>query len=446
MAIIWCTTLFVLLPSVSYAQNESKPVLVISKSQYVKQLHGFWLGQNIANWTGLITEMDKVGTKETMPFYTDKDWRTPDLKAIWGEYVPHSSVIDFYVEPIGGVWGADDDTDIEYIYLHLLSEQKTPVLSAKQIQQGWLTHIYPEDEAPLFRKFPDSEPQKENFLWESNQRAHELMLDGVLPPATSNPQNNTKSQMIDAQLTTEFFGLLAPANPSIALKLSELPIAVSASDEAAEIARFYVVMHSLAISVDKSLTRKEQTQQLALKARKYLSNDKYPAKMFDEIWRHYRNNADKNNWESTRDYIYHRYQLNSHDGYQYHDPFEAGINFAASLVSLFYGEGDIKRTIQIGTLAGWDSDNPTATWGGLLGFLYGYQDVVSTFELSSVSDKYWIHRTRRNFPDHTPNQEGEDTLLKMADRMTQITQRIMIAHKFGRVDSNSDLWFLFLQE
>ena len=29
---------------------------VISRSQYADQLHGFWLGQCIANWTGLITE------------------------------------------------------------------------------------------------------------------------------------------------------------------------------------------------------------------------------------------------------------------------------------------------------------------------------------------------------------------------------------------------------
>lgn len=31
------------------------------------------------------------------------------------------------------------------------------------------------------------------------------------------------------------------------------------------------------------------------------------------------------------------------------------------MISLFYGEGDIKETIKIGALAGWDSDNPTAT-------------------------------------------------------------------------------------
>ena len=41
---------------------------------------------------------------------------------------------------------------------------------------------------------------------------------GLTPPETSEPENNSDYNMIDAQLTTEIFGLLAPARPDIALK------------------------------------------------------------------------------------------------------------------------------------------------------------------------------------------------------------------------------------
>ena len=99
---------------------------------------------------------------------------------------------------------------------------------------------------------------------------------------------------------------------------------------------------------------------------------------------HYQNNPYKTDWESTRDAVYKRYQLNTNDGYQYNQPFDAVINFAASLVSLFYGEGDIVRTLKIGTLVGWDSDNPTATWGGLLGFMLGHQGVKNAFQIMFV--------------------------------------------------------------
>lgn len=33
----------------------------IDRQAYLTQMEGFWLGQCIANWTGLITEMDKIG-------------------------------------------------------------------------------------------------------------------------------------------------------------------------------------------------------------------------------------------------------------------------------------------------------------------------------------------------------------------------------------------------
>ena len=95
--------------------TEKLKYIFISRADYQAKLQGFWLGQSIANWTGLITEMDKVGTVETMPFYTAKDWGTKDLPAIWGEGVPHSDTIDFYFVKEGQPWGSDDDTDIEYV-------------------------------------------------------------------------------------------------------------------------------------------------------------------------------------------------------------------------------------------------------------------------------------------------------------------------------------------
>ncbi len=46
------------------------------------------------------------------------------------------------------------------------------------------------------------------------------MKEGLVPPATGDPANNPDYEMIDAQLTTEIFGLFAPARPDIALKMA----------------------------------------------------------------------------------------------------------------------------------------------------------------------------------------------------------------------------------
>lgn len=59
---------------------------VLSRRDYVNRLYGFWLGQCIANWTGLVTEMDKIGGEGPRGrFYTRNDWGKPDQPNIWSE-------------------------------------------------------------------------------------------------------------------------------------------------------------------------------------------------------------------------------------------------------------------------------------------------------------------------------------------------------------------------
>ncbi|MBC3765882.1 ADP-ribosylglycohydrolase family protein [Neptunicella marina] len=404
----------------------------INKAEYQKKLEGFWLGLNIANWTGLVTEMDKVEP----PFYTNKDWGTADQKNIWGNYVPHSRTIDFYLGKASEPWGADDDSDMEYLYLDLLSQSDNPMVSGQQIAQSWIKHIYTNEDAPV----SNDTGEKENFLWVSNERALELMHQGIVPPATSEPENNPHFARIDAQLTTELFGLLAPMAPQTALKLAEVPIRTTAKNDAAWIAQFYVVMHSLAVGIDNQQPIQPQLISVAQQARKVLPAGSYAAKMYDFVWRSYLSNPDKQHWELTRDAIYQRYQASSHDGYTYETSFDAGINFAASLVSLFYGEGDYKKTIQIGTLAGWDSDNPTATWGGLLGFILGIEQLEAQFAPHSFSHDYHILRTRRNFADHTPNHAGEDNFSLMADRTLKVIDKVVQQSLNGTVDNQQHSW------
>ena len=116
------------------------------------------------------------------------------------------------------------------------------------------------------------------------------------------------------------------------------------------------------------------------------------------------------------------------------------INFAASLISLFYGDGDLKRTIQIAALVGWDSDNPAATWGGLLGFIYGASSIKNVFSETNLSDTFWIHRTRRNFPTSYKDEPGIDHFHEMANRETLIVNRVIEEKMSGCIDNNRENW------
>lgn len=382
------------------SENKVSTDSVVSEEAMLDKFHGFWLGQCIANWTGLITEMDKIGGEgkdgKGAGFYTSADWGGPDSPNIWGSN-NYAEKIDFYLVDQSGIWGADDDTDIEYIYQHAIDSLGNPLLSGEDIRNAWLNHIKPDEE---------------NFLWVSNQQALDLMRLGKIPPATSDPEINPYYAMIDAQLTTEIFGLYAPGDPEYALKLAYLPIRTTARNEAAEIAEFYVIMYSLLANVDSTGMLKADIMSTATKAREHLKEGGYPAAMYDFVKKAY---LDGYEWEKTRDSLHFKFQINKEAGYDwyYKDQvcngcFAAGINFGASLISLFYGEGDFKETIKIGVLCGWDSDNPTATWGGILGFCYGKKGLEETFG-QSFSNKFNIHRTRVGFPDN-----GIDTFEKMA--------------------------------
>ena len=413
----------------SHSLNDlDKNMSVISIQEYKDQLKGFWLGQCIANMTGLVTEMDKIGNIgeiKTGKFYTSNDWGKLDEPNIFSpnQISEYSETIDFVFEQ-DGVWPADDDTDIEYMYQDLLLKNKTSFLTPTQIRSGWMKHIKIEEE---------------NFLWVSNQKAFDLMKEGVLPPETSDPNLNEHYEMIDAQLTTEIFGFLAPSRPDIALKMAELPILTTARYDAKWISQFYVSMYSLATTIDTKKDIKYNILTIADKSRYLLPDTSYSSKMYDYVKGQY---LEGKSWEEARDNVYERYQVESKDGYNITSKklycngcFAAGINFAASLISLFWGEGNLKRTIRIGTLTGWDSDNPTSTWGGLIGFIIGKKGVEKEFN-RKFSEKYFIHRTRQNFDYEV------DDFDNMANNAIKIITNMVKNEINGRFDQENQLWYI----
>jgi len=192
--------------------------------------------------------------------------------------------------------------------------------------------------------------------------------------------------------------------------------------------------------VDERKSVKDQIEWMATQARTQLPDTSYSAKMYDFVRSQHALNIP---WEQTRDAVYQRYQVEQADGYTLTSKglycngcYAAGINFASSIISLLYGAGDLQETIKIGTLAGWDSDNPTATWGGLLGFMIGREGVEKAFE-RKFADKYNIHRTRIGFPNN-----GLDTFKAMAEKGVFIVDRVVQEQMGGGVDLKEGKWYV----
>ncbi|MCC6229163.1 MAG: ADP-ribosylglycohydrolase family protein [Phycisphaerales bacterium] len=382
---------------------------LIKQSDYESRLRGLWLGECIANWTGLRTEASRTSP----PFFTDADWGTQPTGA-------HGPIV-FVTEQ--NPWRADDDTDIEYVYTHLVRVDATNELSPAQIRDGWIEHI-------------------NRSIWVSNKSARTLMDRGVTPPGTAYGVANPNWLMIDAQLTTEIFGALAPGMPHEALRFAARPIATTAGSHAAMASRFFALLYSSAPVAPRSLSPHEKNLWLIERARAFMPEGSKAAGIVDFVRADALANPDQDDWESTRDKIYARYQRDATiNGFRYRGWYESSINFATAIMALIYGQGDYKRTIQIGTLSGWDSDNPTATLGGLLGLLNGEQWVRDAFPDKTISSLYWATATRDNLPDWTPTEAGEDRFDLLAARMIPMVERTIL-DAGGLVDDSRGQWLL----
>lgn len=376
-----------------------KRQLKLARSTYLDRLAAMWMGESIANWTGLITE----GRHNEPPYLTDKDW---------GGRYEHSragSAVNVLSYNFQDPWLSDDDTDMEYVHLAAMTKRGDPYLNSDDIRQAWLRH---------------TEPGK--AIWVANLAAQTLMFQTpfVAPPATSMLAANDQSLMIDAQLTTEFFGAFAPGMPRRALALADLPIRTTASGYAEHASQFHVLLYSLALIVDTTLPPREQILWLAKTARKFIPDTSKSAVIYDFILAQYLANPDVNDWEKARDALDAKFGPLRPGGAQdpkflYLEWYESPVNFATGLMALLYGEGDLKRTIRVGTLSGWDSDNGTATMGGLLGLMLGTEGIRKQFPDTKISGRYRIV-TRTGFASI------DDTFEAMAGRMAPLAERVIM--------------------
>jgi len=355
--------------------------LETTRDAYAERLRGLWLAENVANWTGLLTESER----RRAPFYTDEDWGTPQAR-----FGIEGSAVDTIELNFLDPWGSDDDTDVEMIYLEAMRSAGSAYLSPEQIRDAWRAHIVPDV-----------------YVWVSNRAARRLFQEPVVtcPPSTSLLPANDQSLMIDAQLTTELFGALAPGRPAHALELANLPILTTATGFAAHAAQLHVALYALAPVVDPALPPREQIACLVAGARTLIPDTSKTADVVDAVLAAHAASTDRDDWERARDEIARVFQEDAEaHGYRYLEWYESSVNLATGLLALLFGEGELVRTIRIGTLSGWDSDNGTATMGGLLGLLRGEAWVRAELAAAGhpeVSDRYRIARTRVGFPQES---------------------------------------------
>jgi hypothetical protein len=187
------------------------------------KMRGMWLGQLIGNMAGRNTEGHFAGS-----------YPNPDPNVPW---------------IIKTIWDADDDTDIEYIAIHILETDDFDC-NSQQIADQWNTHITTSGAG----------------IYIANRQAWYLMGDGFLPPNTGSRTYNQHWYSIDSQITTETLGAISPGLPQSAIDLTARFARVTNTGFPTHAAQLYAaiyanaffepnVVYSTAGGISKTLSR-----------------------------------------------------------------------------------------------------------------------------------------------------------------------------------------------
>ena len=313
----------------------------ISYESLTDKLEGGWMGALWANFTGLPSEFQYIGSPGA------------DSQFEW---------------VVSDVYCTDDDTSMEYTFLHMMEVYGANDITYADMPAEWIYHF-------------------QDYIWEGNYNARQLMLQGVLPPETGKAGFNATPEAIDAQIECEIFGMITPGMLENAYGRTKWWMAAVGDGDVLENAAFYAMLCSSAFFSDDIYASLDEV-------RSYFPNSTETAQVYDRVLSLYKSEPD---WRAARQYLHGMYW----NGYS----LDCRINFAATLLALLYGGGDYEQTVKIGVLAGYDNDCNAATAATILGIMLGYDALPAN--LKAQSGTYYRNTNRPGLASNTIEEIAE---------------------------------------
>ncbi len=282
-----------------------------------------------------------IGVYLGRPF---EGWSYEKIRSEFGQ-------IDYYVHERLGVplIVSDDDISGTFTFLRALEDHgPTSDISSKQIGQTWLNYII----------------ENKTILWwggigQSTEHTAFLNLkNGIDAPDSGSIETNgsTVAEQIGAQIFIDGWGLVAPGNPDLAVKLAGEAACVSHDGEAVYAALVIAAMVSMAFvepDIDKLLDC----------ATSYIPSESIVSTMIADIreW-----SSVDFDWRVTRQKLeelfgYHKFPGNCH----------VVPNHGVIILALLHGKGDFSESLRIANSCGWDTDCNSANVGCVLGVRNG---------------------------------------------------------------------------
>lgn len=300
------------------------------------------------------------------------------------KYIDEPGQVNGYVPALPEGARTDDDTDLEWLYIHEIQATQTPYITPQRIVSLWEAHV-------------------NEGIWCANLYARRLMSLGIEPPLTGSAVLNPWAEFnLSGQFLCESFALIAPGMPETASRLALHYTRVAVDGEPLQTTQLFSSMIATAFVTDDlhqiiqaGLAAVDPGSQIA----EIVNTTVKICQAHPDDWRAARAEI-KRNWQvydgKTRDW----------NGYE--------LNTACTVAALIYGEGDLVATLQTAFNLGWDCDNNAATAATIVGIIKGRKWIDS--QNWQIRDVY-KNTTRRGMPENETITSYEDRVIACAKLM-----------------------------
>lgn len=346
----------------SFNRVQSTVSKTIMAETYYDKTRGALIGELVGNFTGLPNEFSYITEPKPADF---EPW--------------------LYLDP----WTTDDDTSMEWVFLHMMEDNGLDSITYAQMVPEWQEHFY---------------QGSNQSLWAANLNALQLMNQGLLPPATGKRGNNNYWDSLDAQIEIEIFGQIAPGMVVNALGRADYWARVTNDEHAVDTASFYAAVMADAYFTSDPIA-------LVNNARSLYPSNSYIYQIATDLLNWHNQYP---NWRDTRQKVYEKYWGDPpYTGGWSDNVFGAEVNFASTIMALLYGNGDFENTIQIALLSGFDRDCNAATVGKIIGTVVGYSGIPSHIK-DQCSNRY-VNTNRSGLP-------SEDSITNIVSRTQALAE------------------------
>jgi len=358
---------------VSNTNNKKSSAIEISRDELYDKIYGGWAGMLIGGLEGLPHEM----------IYFDE---------------PRESLPAFGYLDKGAI--SDDDNDFELTHLYFMDKENTLKLPYTRIAEIWKANM-------------------EKGIWAANAKARDLILKGMIPPATGSAANNEKAIFnLSGQFCTESYGMISPGMPNTASEIGSYYAHISVCCEPIQAAQFWTSLISVSM-IDQS-----PMEDLLAKALKSVDPNSVMVELVNDAVKAFHENL--SDWKAARQIIYKKW-LAEKKWNANSTPTNGGM----VILSLLYGNGDFYKTLQYAMAFGVDADCNAATAGVIAGVRIGFRK-MTTLEGFHMPDHY-VNKTRPQLPKEMKISEQADLLMRIAERVILENggKKIKIAGKPG---------------